>query len=384
MFLSILVGIYCCIAYLMNLPKNIIFFTVFIVGIFSGFVDWRKIKSFKNNFSNILYIVTVILLITFFSLENNLLVYSCFTICLGASFASIYDYFNNLESDKHILSEENNKLYIEKIDLVVIHKNLHTENEKLNHNILKIESDLKIAKNEIHALGMKKNETEIELKKSKVKLQNLHNVSQEIESKRKILEREKAQIKEKEYLLTQEKNNLQKQISLTQSNTSEIKKLQESLIIKNQDLESARKLESLKSQEWEKLEKENTRAIAEINKINTENRKLNESINEYIKVLTDKENSLKPLQVQDEFLTTWIDIEKLLKNKNQSNFESVKQIDLLFQQGELNFTLKNKLHDIRKRRNEVVHNKYEVPEINENEVFEIKEIAQQLKQSLFT
>lgn len=75
MFLSILVGIYCCIAYLMNLPKNIIFFTVFIVGIFSGFVDWRKIKSFKNNFSNILYIVTVILLITFFSLENNLLVY---------------------------------------------------------------------------------------------------------------------------------------------------------------------------------------------------------------------------------------------------------------------------------------------------------------------
>lgn len=383
MFLSILVGIYCCIAYLMNLPKNIIFFTVFIVGIFSGFIDWKKIKNLGVKFSNILYIVTIIILIMFFVLENNLLIYTLFTIFLGASFSSIYDYFNNLESDKHILSEENNKLHVEKIDLAVIHKNLYIENEKLNHNILRIESDLKNAKDEIHILGIKKYETEKELKKSQIKLQNLHNFSQEIESKRKMLELEKAQIKEKEYSLIQEKNNLQKKISLAEANTNEIKQLQQILSTKNKDLELARKQEKLKSQEWDKLEKENTKAIFEINKINEENKKLNDTVNEYIKVITDKENCLKPLQIQDEFITTWINIEKLLKNKSQFNFESAKQIDLLFQQGEINFKLKNKLHDIRKRRNEIVHNKFEVDEIHENEVHEIKEVAQELKRSLF-
>ena len=267
--------------------------------------------------------------------------------------------------------------------MAVIHKNLYIENEKLNHNILRIESDLKNAKDEIHILGIKKYETEKELKKSQIKLQNLHNFSQEIESKRKMLEIEKAQIKEKEYSLIQEKNNLQNQISLAEANTNEIKQLQQILSTKNKDLELARKQEKLKSQEWDKLEKENTKAIFEINKINEENKKLNDTVNEYIKVITDKENCLKPLQIQDEFITTWINIEKLLKNKSQFNFESAKQIDLLFQQGEINFKLKNKLHDIRKRRNEIVHNKFEVDEIHENEVHEIKEVAQELKRSLF-
>lgn len=384
MFLSILVGIYCCIAYLMELPKNIIFFTVFVVGIFSGFIDYRKLKSSGINFSNFIYITTIIMLITFFVLENNLLIYTCFTIFLGASIASIYDYFNNLESDKYILNEENNKLHVEKKDSEIIHKILYTENEKLNHNILKIESDLKTAKNEIYILGVKKNEAEKTLKESQFKLNNLHNISQEIDLKRKILEREKSQIKEKEYLLIQEKNNIQKQINLTQSNnTIEIKQLQKSLLIKNQDLESARKQENLKFQEWEKLEKENTNAIAEINKITEENKKLNETVNEYMKLLTDNEKSFKPLQIQDEFLTTWIYIEKILRKKSQLNMESIKQIDLLFQQSEISFSLKNQLHDIRKRRNELVHNKNEVPEVNEYEVIEIKEVAQKLEKSLY-
>ena len=89
--------------------------------------------------------------------------------------------------------------------------------------------------------------------------------------------------------------------------------------------------------------------------------------------------SAHPLDIQDEFLSKWIEIEKILKTSNKNIV--LDQIDEYFNLKVISNNLRDDLHQLRKRRNEFIHNKNEVEKISDNDVLLVTKTLNQLKTS---
>ena len=115
------------------------------------------------------------------------------------------------------------------------------------------------------------------------------------------------------------------------------------------------------------------------NKLNEENARKNKMHYKKPKKTTSQMYSAHPLDIQDEFLSKWIEIEKILKTSNKNIV--LDQIDEYFNLKVISNNLRDDLHQLRKRRNEFIHNKNEVEKINDDDVFLVTKTLNQLKTS---
>ena len=115
------------------------------------------------------------------------------------------------------------------------------------------------------------------------------------------------------------------------------------------------------------------------NKLNEKKVSKNKINNKKQKKTTSQMYSAHPLDIQDEFLSKWIEIEKILKTSNKNIV--LDQIDEYFNLKVISNNLRDDLHQLRKRRNEFIHNKNEVEKINDDDVFLVTKTLNQLKTS---
>lgn len=169
------------------------------------------------------------------------------------------------------------------------------------------------------------------------------------------------------------------------------------------NLELERAKADLKKQTTDKAELENAynilqtqqeRMVSELQQTNQDKENLEKELDssrnsikwqidkntEYRKQISELENKNKELEQKENFLNAWIDIEIMMKNYNIDKTKtSENYINEYFQKKLFSTRLKNKLHTVRIKRNEYLHEKVKVSKEDlENVVYCFNEVKKAL------